>query len=273
MADKTVIILCIISVFGFGLTITTLVLAIKIRDKTKDNPLEEYDKKVENLFDDDDNTIKTENTIVEYTTIVSDKLRKLSKYCQCGEKILDNICTEEQIVSGCYDVSKNKNNFILRYLKENCDTIGEKIINEGGFSQAFDLNYDTVYITALIICITLILPLTCVVYSIIFCCFSEISGICLLIALFGYPLSLLINFISLIIMIVSYYKGKTGEFLDFYEDCLKGEDKPIDLQKTYKKLNNINKYILAFVIINFLHYGFSIAEVFIIFRKYKESKK
>ncbi len=33
--------------------------------------------------------------------------KDLEKYCQCGEEILNNICTEEQIISGCYDVSKN----------------------------------------------------------------------------------------------------------------------------------------------------------------------
>ena len=36
----------------------------------------------------------------------------------------------------------------------------------------------------------------------------------------------LTNFILFMIMLVKYYKGRTtGEFLDFYEDCLDAEEK------------------------------------------------
>ena len=148
MAKTTDIILIIINIFGLALTITTIVLASKISDKTKENPLEKFEKYFENMFDDDEDDAdsdKAENTIIEVTPIVSEDLNKLSKYCQCGENILDNICTEEQIDSGCYDVSKKNKNSPLRYLKENCEQIKENVVDKGGLSKAFDLNYDTVH--------------------------------------------------------------------------------------------------------------------------------
>ena len=93
------------------------------------------------------------------------------------------------------------------------------------------------------------------------------------IAFIIYVLAIPTNIILFIIMIVKYYKGKTGEFLDFYEDCLKGEDKLMDIQNTYKKMNNLNKYMLAFVIINFIHIGLRVVDGIITYRLYKARKK
>ena len=189
MANLPVII-CI-SILELIFTITTLVLANYICDETRDDPLEEYDKKIKNLN-------KTENTILNETTIVSDEL---SKFCQCGEKIVDNICTEEQIVSGCYDVTKNNKRTILRYLEENCDTIGENIKNKGGFSKVFDLNYGTVYMMAFGIFILLYILISSVILNILSCCCQDVGGIYCWIAIFTYFLSLVLNLIFLLLAI------------------------------------------------------------------------
>ena len=269
MAKLSSIFLCISNILGLAFTITSLILANKISYETLDDPLEKLDKRLESLFDDDD-TDKTENTILEDTTIVSDELSKLSKFCQCGEKIVDNICTEKQIVSGCYDISKNNKSTILRYLEDDCDTISKDIENKGGFSKVFDLNYGTVHKMASGIFIILFVLLSSVIFSIVFCCCPDIGGVFFIIAIVAYILSLTINFIFFIVMIVKYYTGNTGEFLDFYEDCLKGEDKLMDIQNTYKKMNNLNKYMLAFVIINFIHIGLRVVDGIITYRLYKE---
>ena len=87
MAKKSNVILIIINIVELILTIVTIILAKKIIDKTEENPLEEYEKYIENKFDDEDDAItdKAENIIIEVTTIVSEDLKKLSKFCQCGE--------------------------------------------------------------------------------------------------------------------------------------------------------------------------------------------
>ena len=71
----------------------------------------------------------------------------------------------------------------------------------------------------------------------------------------------------------SYYTGDTGEFLDYYDDCLKGKDKLMIIQDTYEKMKNISKYMQAFVIIYFIHIGLRIIDVVIIFNKIKARKK
>ena len=62
------------------------------------------------------------------------------------------------------------------------------------------------------------------------------------------------------IMLVKYYKGRTtGEFLDFYEDCLDAEEKS-SLENTYNKLDDINKDMTVFVALNFVQLGLSMIE-------------
>ena len=278
MAKKSDVILIIINIVELILTIVTIILAKKIRDKTEENPLKEDEKYIENMFDNEDDAItdKAENTIIEVTTIVSEDLKKLNKFCQCGESVLDNICTEEQIASGCYDVSKNYKNTPLRYLKENCDQKKENVVDKGGLSKAFDLNYNTVSRMADLIffcSIVLIISLCLIIFSlfsvIIPCECCEAIGV---MALIFYGLSLVVNLICPIIMIIKYYSGDARQFLDFYEDCLKGEDKVMNLKKVYKKMNNINKYMTAFLCIFCFHIGLNIIEVVIIIKKIKKAR-
>ena len=83
MDKKFTIIICIVNIFGLIFTITTLILSDKIMDETRDNPLESYEKELENMFaEDDDSTEKTKDRILEFTTTNFNELRKLSKFCQ-----------------------------------------------------------------------------------------------------------------------------------------------------------------------------------------------
>ena len=54
-------------------------------------------------------------------------------------------------------------------------------------------------------------------------------------------------------MMVNYYKGNTtGEFLDYYEDCLEDDEKTEEIKNIYDKLNNLHKCFTAFVCLNFI---------------------
>ena len=76
-------------------------------------------------------------------------LNDLGKYCQCGEEILNNICSEEQIISGCYDVSKKDEKALIRRLSDlNCDSIN-KDLETKKYGEVFELNYGTVNSMAL----------------------------------------------------------------------------------------------------------------------------
>ena len=143
-----------------------------------------------------------------------------------------------------------------------------KIINKGGFSKVFDLNYDTVHKMAKGILIVLIILSICVYLVIlpIFCCESIIVSLVFL-TFCVYALSLIINFVFFIVMIANYYSGETGKFLDFYDDCLEDEEKSMDLQNTYKEMNDISKYMMSFLVINIIHIGLQIVEAIIIIKK------
>ena len=74
-------------------------------------------------------------------------------------------------------------------------------------------------------------------------------------------------------MIISYYTGDTGKFLDYYDDYLKGEDKLMIIQETYKKMKSISEYMLVFVIIYSIQIGFRIIDMIIIYYQIKARSK
>lgn len=61
------------------------------------------------------------------------------------------------------------------------------------------------------------------------------------------------DLVLLIIMMVNYYKGTTtGEFLDYYQDCLPDEYKNEDLKQVYKNLDEIDYNMTVLVVMNFV---------------------
>ena len=73
-------------------------------------------------------------------------LNDLSRYCLCGEEILNDICSEEQIISGCFDVSKNSKKLLLRHLEDiKCGEYDTELRGKGGrLTSVFDLGFDMV---------------------------------------------------------------------------------------------------------------------------------
>ena len=64
----------------------------------------------------------------------------------------------------------------------------------------------------------------------------------------------LINFISLIIMLVNYYKGySTDKFLEYYEECLNKDLKP-PISNIYDKLYKLKIYFKLFAILKLIDY-------------------
>ena len=265
MGDSVVIFKCILQFIGIAFSITTIVFLAKIFNGTKENPLEVYD----NRFFNKSETQPTEDNNPDEKS-ASKVSNVKDKYCQCGDNIINNICTEEQIIEGCYDISKNEENLSLRVLEDStCDEIQTELTNNNDkLSEVFDLNYGTVRKMALGILIVL-----CLVGFSVFITLMTQVGIIICgekAALIILPFFICIiciclfagltNFILFMIMLVKYYKGRTtGEFLDFYEDCLDAEEKS-SLENTYNKLDDINKDMTVFVALNFVQLGLSMIE-------------
>ena len=259
MGKSAAVFKTILQLIEIAISITTIVYVAKIYKGTKENPLEVFDREIESIA----------SNIID--NVAPSKVSKAKdKYCQCGEKIINKICSEEQIIEGCYDISKNDENLPLRVLEDStCDEIKNELTNKNGkFSEVFDLNYGTVRKMALGILIVLCLVgfsifITLITQIGIIICGEKAAVIilpffiCIIcICLFAG----LTNFILFMIMLVKYYKGRTtGEFLDFYEDCLDDDEKS-SLKQIYNKLDDINKDMTVFVALNFVQLALSIIE-------------
>ena len=245
-----------IGLISLGVAIAVIVFTVRIYNDTKEaNPLNFFDKKLH------PNTNPLSFDGPPQDPVLND----FGKYCQCGEEILNNICSEEQIISGCYDVSKKDEKALIRRLSDlNCDSIN-KDLETKKYGEVFKLNYGTVNNMALgiliIYCIILgMLFLSFVLGCGAICCPEQILGLLMLLSPIFFILGLVIGVGDLvlhIILMVYYYKGRgTGEFLDYYNDskCMSEERKIMtdDVRKAYDKLDHIDSEMTAFVALNFI---------------------
>ena len=242
-----------LDIIVLGINIAIIVLIARIYSWTKTNPLEKYDE--ENLI------LQNTNIAIITPVNIANKNKNELNQCQCDHKIFEFKCTEEQIVSGCYDVSENSHKNLLRFLDDNCDDYNKEIEdNKGELHKAFDLGFKNVRKMALGILIIYI-----ALFSSIFIVFLATLGAiccgdcalvvlspCLPIVLLVLVFSGIVNLILFIIMMVNYYKGyTTGEFLEYYKDCLDNDNKEI-FKGIYNKLIKLHSNFTAFVVLNFI---------------------
>ena len=245
-----------IQTINMGIGIAVIVFTVRVYNGTKENALQLYDQS---------NTTPTPQNSLLYSTPLPNQLENnLGKYCQCGEEILDNICSEEQIISGCYDVSKkNEKDSLRRLLEEkDCDTIREEFRRPNAkYSTVFDFGFETVNKMALGIliiyaCILGVVVLMIFVAMSVLCCGEKAAIIilpclpCIFIITLGSGIA---DLVLHIILMVYYYKGRTnGDFLDYYNKCLPAGTEKEKLRPTYESLDNLNSNVTAFVVLNFV---------------------
>jgi hypothetical protein len=251
---------CVIQTLNFGVSIAIIVFIARIYNATKSplNPIEQYEQYqyVTNrllLYSPESPTLKND--------------AKINKYCQCGDEFLSHICTEEQIISGCYDITPNEQKNLLRNLVDAgfCEDIKNQISIHKRLSPIFTLNYGSVNKMALgmlIVCCGLlgVIVLTFISFLCICCCQEQ--GVCFLLACA--PIILIValcggvaDIVLFIIMLVKYYKGRTtGEFIQYYEECEPFDKKKLD--PVYSVVKPMQGYMTAFVVLNcigiFLNY-------------------
>jgi hypothetical protein len=235
-------------------------LLVRIHSWTKENPLEIYDN----------DNINNQPTNTPIINLKKDDNR--IKGCKCGDKIMKTICKEEQIVSGCEDISLNLKQYFLRHLDDNCKDFEEQIKkNNGEIHKAFDLKFKKVHSMSLGI-----LVLYCIIFGVmiltflstlaVLCCEDCAKAILIPLAVILIIISSfsgIVNLILFIIMMVNYYKGySTGDFLDYYDDCMDNNNRN-EFNHIYKKLDRLNKYFTSFVCLNFISMLFSCGSSFL----------
>ena len=228
------IIMNVISIINLGINIAIIVILIRIYKWTDENPLEEFDRK---------NYMTNEPTIN-----ISDEL------------------TNENIISDSIDISSDSGKNLLRRLNVDCNGLNDQFKTNGGkMHRVFDLGFDKVHKMALgiliIYCIILgIIVLTILISLIAKCCIWIV--VCLIplipIIVLTSLFSRIIILILFIIMLVHFYKGyTTGEFLDYYKNCMERELQ-YDFISIYDDLNKLHKYVTALIILISLELFFSL---------------
>ena len=244
----------VIQIINFGVSIAIIVLLAKIYSDTEDDPLKIYQLEISTDF--------LENTDPLIPSGGGSNRAKMSRKGSHAKGTEFNKTFSYYNIKNESNIdlnfkSKNKTRINLRNLDSICDL---KDDNENKGFTAFDLGFDQVHKMALgiiiINCCVLgsgIIIILAVLCNAIFgekC--ASVFIACLPIAIIVIALSGIVNLVLFIIMMVNYYKGNTtGEFLDYYEDCLENDEKT-EIKNIYDKLNNLHKCFTAFVCLNFI---------------------
>ena len=245
----------VIQIINFGVSIAIIVLLAKIYNDTENDPLKIYQLEISSDF--------LENTDPLIPGGGGSNRAKMSRKGPHAEYIefnktlsYYNIKKESSI-----DLNlkfKNITRINLRNLDSICDLKND--IENKGFTT-FDLGFDQVHKMALgiIIIYCCILGSGIIIILAVICnaiCGDKGAAVfiaCLPIAIIVIAFSGIVNLVLFIIMMVNYYKGNTtGEFLDYYEDCLEDDEKTEEIKNIYDKLNNLHKCFTAFVCLNFI---------------------
>lgn len=249
----------VVSCIYFGLGIAILVFTVRLYDNTKENP-----------FTDNLPATVEERRAKFFNT---PQFFLYQKKCICGNEILNDFCTEEQIQLGCKDSTLNQQNnpkLLLRYLKEEikCDDYEEKILDlrNTNLGQIFVLNFDMINKMALgliilaIIGFAIIFVICCSACSVL-CC-GEFGAVFLviflpIIILFGIGASFT-ELVLFIILCVNYNDSNISDYVEFL-NCGNINRKAFD---SYSAIENVYSnytpfmvlYIIFFVINCLQHY-------------------
>lgn len=210
---------CLSTIF-MAMGITILVYTARIYIYTKEDPFK-------------DNLPPVEEREKEYFTSTQASLyqkQQTQKQCICENQVLNDFCTEEQIKSGCKDITlntqKNPKKF-LRYLLDiyECNGFKEKILSPTtqNLNQVFDLKFEMINKMALGLLILAAIGLAIFGLIILATCFSLCCGEAALALLIPF-LPCIICFglgsgitelVLFIILCVNYGNGQTSEFVEF----------------------------------------------------------
>ena len=238
-----------------GLTIACLVYIVRIYNLTKVDP---FDIKLENP---ETYFVSSNKTIL-----------KMDKQCKCGNEIVNDFCTEEQILSGCVDtLSQNldKQKF-LRFLLEESKCINyENQIKEGSkkLNEVFNLNIPGIHSMLNGLLYLIIISLALLGALIFLSCGAGLGTLCcgdkallilvpfaplILIAFIGAAIASVVLFI---ILIVRYYNGDVRLYVEFL-DCRnvnrnKFSDKFKDIEDLKSNFSVFMTLYIIYLILNF----------------------
>ena len=231
-----------------GISIASLVYICKIYSLTK-----------EDLFD-----TKLENPEMYFVSSYQ-SLSTMDKQCKCGDEIVNDFCTEEQILSGCVDIFLNQNldkqKFLRFLLEETKCKDYESQIKEGNkkMNEIFKLNISGIHSMIVGLLALIIITFGVLALMLFLSCGAACGQICcgegaflilvpcipvIIIVAFGSGIT---NLVLFIILLVRYYGGDTRTYVEFLE-C-----KNVNRSKFSDKFKDIEELKTDFTIFMILH--------------------
>lgn len=232
----------ICSLITLGIGIAAFVFLVRVFNATKSDP---FDIQVSKL---DLNTL--------FKTNISESGMK---QCRCGNNVVNDFCTEEQLLSGCLNISpnmlSNKKQFLRFLMSENtCNNYREKFNEKTNVKQIFDIHSSKVHsmATGLMViyiaffCVLGLLLLAPICATLIVCLILPI--IC--VTLFGN----LVNLILFIIMCVKFNDGATSTYISFLDCSIVNKSK---FREQFEGIENLKTNFTAFMALNIIYIIFS----------------
>ena len=216
----------ILSTIFMAIGISILVFTIRLYNYTKENPFtENLPKTMEE---------RKQLYFIESSLYQIQQLSSYKKQCICENQVLNDFCTEEQIKSGCKDLTLNPQSnkkLFLRFLMDQgkCNEYRSKILDTTmteNFNQVFTLNFDMIHKMALGLLILLIIALCIFGLLIISGLFSICCGEAALVILLPFMPCIIVyalgsgitELVLFIILCVNYGNGDISEYVEFL-DC------------------------------------------------------
>lgn len=196
------------------------------------------------------------------------------KQCICENQVLNDFCTEEQIKSGCKDLTLNPQSnkkLFLRYLMDQgkCSEYRNSILDltKDNLSQVFNLKFDMIHKMTLGLLILLIIALCIFGLLIISGIFSICCGEAALVILLPFMPCIIVyalgsgitELVLFIILCVNYGDSKISEYVEFL-DCA-GVNKAAF--EKYSIIKDVKETYTPFMILYIIYLVLSCCQTFV----------
>ena len=174
-----------------------------------------------------------------------------TKQCKCGDDIVNDFCSEEQILSGCENISPTilSKKHYLRLLMDSseCNNITLRFLVSENIKEVFNINARVMHnmsIGIIVMHVVLFCVLGLLLFSIIYDSILDyLSKPINVLRILG----ILVNVILLIILFVKFFKGDILTYKDYLE-C--PYVKAIKFENQFKGVQNIIIFFFTFLFFN-----------------------
>ncbi len=201
-----------------------------------------------------------------YFTSTSRIIIEEESKCQCGQKIFNEKCTNEQKDKGCYAIyyedenPEDENYFRSLMLNNECNEYVIKFIGQNkGLNDVFELKINQIHATSIAMLVIICLSFFClIIYFCAFCgciccaCFLKDPYQCLFCVPIFFVIGMIVgvgNLAAFITLMVFYFTGDISKYADFLDCSNVNKDKFI---QDFKNLEDLRSAFITFMVLNII---------------------